>query len=175
VGLVARTTGILVHYAIGMNWGPERLADLWTQEAMQRLSEAERALVQSETAGLLELYWGLLGGMLPELERRDEDYAELPLVLPTRAAGLDTVWQGVIDRLYRVGDEWVLEDYKTDRELHPERYHFQLALYRRAVREAWGVEPRVQLVFLRFGEVVGLEPELLEKGFQEGLSQAQEV
>jgi len=175
LGLVARTTGILVHYAIGENWGPERIEDLWSQEAALLLTPEELELVKKDVAGLLEAYWRLLGDRLPPLEERAEDFAELPLALPTVAGGLNTVWEGVIDRLYRVGDEWVLEDYKTDRELHPERYHFQLALYRRAVREAWGVEPRAQLVFLRFGEVVGLEPELLEKAFQEGLSQAQEV
>ena len=95
--------------------------------------------------------------------------------LPTRNAGLDTVWEGVIDRLYLAGGEWILEDYKTDREMRPERYHFQLALYRRAIREAWGLEARAQLVFLRFGKVVPLEPELLEEAFERGLRQAEEV
>ncbi len=174
-GLVARTTGILVHYAIGENWGPERLDDLWTQEAMQRLGEAERARVQEEVSALLERYWALLGTALPALAARDEDYPELPLVLPTRAEGFDTVWEGVIDRLYRVGEDWVLEDYKTDREVHPERYHFQLALYRRAIREAWGVEPRARLVYLRFGQVVELEPELLEEAFERGLGEIQQL
>lgn len=175
LGLVARTTGILVHYAIGENWGPERLDDLWSQEAALLLTEEELALVRADVAGLLENYWRLLGVRLPALESRGEDYAELPLLLPTRSDNLDTVWEGVIDRLYRAGDEWVLEDYKTDREMHPERYHFQLALYRRAVMDAWGVEPRAQLVFLRFGEVVGLEPDLLEEAFERGLRQAEEV
>ena len=174
-GLVARTTGILVHYAIGENWGPERLSDLWTQEAMQRLGEAERARVREEVSALLERYWALLGAELPALAARDEDYPELPLVLPTRAEGFDTVWEGVIDRLYRVGEDWVLEDYKTDREVHPERYHFQLALYRRAIREAWGVEPRARLVYLRFGQVVELEPELLEEAFERGLGEIQQL
>ena len=81
----------------------------------------------------------------------------------------------MIDRLYRVGGTWILEDYKTDRKRHPERYRFQLALYRRAVREAWGVEPRARLVYLRFGEVVELEPELLEKAFERGLAGAEQV
>ena len=69
----------------------------------------------------------------------------------------------------------MLEDYKTDREVHPERYHFQLALYRRAIREAWGVGPRAQLVFLRFGQVVELEPDLLEEAFERGLGEIQQL
>ncbi|WP_457637176.1 UvrD-helicase domain-containing protein [Oceanithermus sp.] len=171
LGLVARTTGILVHYAIAENWGPERLDDLWTQEAALLLTPAELELVKSDVFELLEGYRRLLGGPLPPPAARAEDYAELPVLLP--AGG--TVWEGVIDRLYRVGDEWVLEDYKTDREVHPERYHFQLALYRRAIREAWGVEPRARLVFLRFGRVVELEPELLEEAFERGLGEIQQL
>ncbi|WP_287408963.1 UvrD-helicase domain-containing protein [Oceanithermus sp.] len=174
-GLVARTVGILVHYAIGQDWGPERLADLWNQEAVQRLTEPERTRVQTEAAQRLETYWRLLGAELPALAERDEDYAEFPLLLPTRTPRLDTVWEGVIDRLYRVGDAWVLEDYKTDRELHPERYHFQLALYRRAVAAAWGIEPAARLVYLRFGEVVPLEAELLEEAFERGVAEAEQV
>jgi len=174
-GLVARTVGILVHYAIGQNWGLERLEDLWSQEAAQRLTEPERSRVQREVAQLLRGYLGLLGDTLPALADREEDYAEFPLLLPTRSPELDTVWEGVIDRLYRVGGTWILEDYKTDRKRHPERYRFQLALYRRAVREAWGVEPRTRLVYLRFGEVVELEPELLEEAFERGLSGAEQV
>ena len=175
LGLVARTTGILTHYAIGENWGPERLPDLWNQEALQLLTPAEQELVKADVAALLAAYWRMLGRELAPLEERGEDYAELPLLLPTRNAGLDTVWEGVIDRLYLAGGEWILEDYKTDREMHPERYHFQLALYRRAIREAWGLEARAQLVFLRFGKVVPLEPELLEEAFERGLRQAEEV
>lgn len=175
VGLVARTIGILVHYAIGENWGPERLADLWNQEAAQRLTALERDRVQREVAQLLAGYWKMLGSVLPALSDRSEDYAEFPLLLATPQAHPETVWEGVIDRLYRVGDEWILEDYKTDRERHPERYHFQLALYRRAVKQAWGVEPRARLVYLRLGEVVELEPQLLEEAFQRGLEAPEQV
>jgi len=174
-GLVARTVGILVHYAIGQDWGPGRLADLWNQEAAQRLTGSERSLVQRETAALLENYWKLLGAELPGLEEREEDYAEFPLVLPTRTERLDTVWEGVIDRLYRVSDGWVLEDYKTDREIHPERYYFQLGLYRRAVREAWGIETATRLVFLRSGKVVPLKAELLDEAFERGIGEAEKI
>ena len=60
----------------------------------------------------------MLGRELPALEERAEDYRELPFVLPLKG----TVWHGVLDRVYRVGDRWYLDDYKTDREVRPEAY-----------------------------------------------------
>ena len=62
-----------------------------------------------------------------------------------------TVWQGIIDRLYCANGDWVLEDYKTDYVIAPERYYFQLAVYLKAVQTVRGVTPRVRLVYLRAG------------------------
>ncbi|HEU4740271.1 MAG TPA: UvrD-helicase domain-containing protein [Meiothermus sp.] len=162
----ARALGTLVHAAIAQGWNPEHpahLATLEAQEVMFPFDPAERESILAETRELLRAYRTLLGRELPW--PRDEDYPELPLALP----GGSTVWQGVIDRLYRVGEEWYLEDYKTDHEAVPERYHFQLALYRKAVREVWGVDPRVRLVFLRFAQVVELESEVLERALLQNL------
>ena len=114
--------------------------------------------VLSEVEELLAGYRELLGGALPPLGSRAVDRAELPLAYP----GGPTVWEGVIDRLYRVGDDWWIDDYKTDRHVRPERYHVQLGLYRHAVRLALGVEPRTRLVFLRSRRVVELEPDVLD-------------
>lgn len=64
----------------------------------------------------------------------------------------------MIDRLYRVGGEWWIDDYKTDRRVRPERYHVQLGLYRHAVAGALGAAPRTRLVYLRSRAVVELDP-----------------
>ncbi|AEB12407.1 UvrD-helicase domain-containing protein [Marinithermus hydrothermalis] len=168
----ARAVGILTHYAIAQNWGPddpEHFENLRAQEVMLAYAPEEQERLLAEVRELLRAYRALLGRELPW--PRDEDYPELPLALPH--AG--TVWEGVIDRLYRVGDRWYLEDYKTDRTPRPERYAFQLALYRRGVREAWGIEPEVRLVFLRTREVVCLEPRLLEEAFQRGVGEAEPI
>ncbi|PZA08757.1 MULTISPECIES: exodeoxyribonuclease V subunit beta [unclassified Meiothermus] len=156
----ARALGTLVHTAIAQGWNPDHpdhLATLEAQEVMFPFDPAERTSILTEARELLRGYQALLGKELPW--PRDEDYPELPLALPDGP----TVWQGVIDRLYRVGEEWYLEDYKTDHEAVPERYHFQLALYYKAVREVWRVNPRVRLVFLRWAQVVELEPGVLER------------
>ncbi|MCX7739448.1 MAG: PD-(D/E)XK nuclease family protein, partial [Meiothermus sp.] len=155
----ARAVGTLVHYAIGQNWHPGRpdeMANLEAQEVMFPYDPEEREAIMAEVRELLVRYHALLGEALPW--PRDEDYAEFAVALPIGS----TIWQGVIDRLYRVGERWYLEDYKTDHELQPERYHFQLGLYLEAVRRAWGLEPEVRLVYLRFGRVLTLEKSLLE-------------
>ncbi len=155
----ARAIGTLVHYAIGQNWRPDNpahLANLEAQEVMFPFGPDERAGIMDEVKTLLQSYQGLLGTKLPW--PRDEDYPEFAVGLPLGT----TVWQGVIDRLYRVGGQWYLEDYKTDQEMRPEQYYFQLGVYLAAVRQAWQVEPEVRLVYLRYGEVIRLEKTLLE-------------
>lgn len=160
----ARAVGTLVHYAIGQNWrpdNPQHLASLEAQEVMFPYDPGQREGIMAEVRELLRRYCELLGSALPW--PRDEDYAEFAVALPLGS----TVWQGVIDRLYRVGEQWYLEDYKTDREKHPEQYHVQLGVYLRAIRQAWQVEPQVRLVYLRFGQVIGLDNAILEKALQE--------
>ncbi len=149
---LARVVGTLFHFAVAAGWGPERMDWLLAKEVAQGLTEAERDRVQEELTGLLVAYRAMLGEALPPPEVRDEDHAELPFVLPWGG----TVIEGVIDRLYRVGEAWYLEDYKTDRARGDLRayaremgYDFQLAVYAEAVRRAKGVLPRARLVFVR--------------------------
>lgn len=162
----ATTVGTLVHYAISQNWradNPAHLENLRAQEVMFPFTPGEQLDILEEVRSLLVSYERLLGRTLPALERRSEDHPELPVALPQR----ETVWQGIIDRLYCADGVWYLEDYKTDHETVPERYHFQLAVYLEAVRAVRGVTPRVRLVFLRSGEVVEVSPERLEAAFRE--------
>ncbi|MCL6525558.1 MAG: UvrD-helicase domain-containing protein [Thermaceae bacterium] len=160
----ARAIGTLVHYAIGQNWDPEcpeHLHNLEAQEVMFPFDPDERSSIMAEVRALLQGYRTLLGNEL--VWPRDEDYPEFAVALPLGS----TVWQGVMDRLYRVGERWYLEDYKTDTEVQPERYHFQLAVYLEAVRRAWGINPEVRLVYLRPGQVVALDRASLEAALQE--------
>ncbi|GLV47740.1 ATP-dependent DNA helicase [Thermus sp. LT1-2-5] len=162
----ARALGTLVHYAIARDLDPEdeaAMEALLLQEVAFPFPEEEKAALLSEVKALLLRYWALLGQALPALAARDEDHPELPLVLPLGG----TVWYGVLDRLYRMGEKWFLDDYKTDQALHPEVYRFQLALYAEAVRQALGVEAEARLVYLRHGKVHPFPPEAL----REALSQ----
>jgi ATP-dependent exoDNAse (exonuclease V) beta subunit len=161
----ARVVGTLVHYAISQNWSAanlQHLENLRAQEVMFPFSAPEQEEIIAEVAELLTSYEGLLGTEIAALGARREDHAELPLALPYGG----TVWQGVIDRFYCAGGVWYLEDYKTDREVAPEHYHFQLALYLRALREVRGVTPTVQLVYLRAQRVVRVSSEVLARAFE---------
>ncbi len=162
--------GTLVHYAISQGWRPDddaTMHDLGAQEVMFPFTDMERRELLQDVAELLRAYFALLGSPLPLIEMRERDQAEVPVAVPLGS----TVWQGVIDRLYRVDGRWVVEDYKTDRQVRPERYHFQLALYVHAVERALGERPSAQLVFLRSSTVVPLEDAVLRAAFDEVLSE----
>ncbi|MDZ7706114.1 MAG: UvrD-helicase domain-containing protein [Trueperaceae bacterium] len=162
------TVGTLVHYAISQNWrhdNPTHIDNLRAQEVMFPFGAAQQDELLGEVTTLLSHYETMLGDTLPSLQDRDADFPELPMALPVGA----TVWQGIVDRLYRVGDVWYLDDYKTDRVVAPSSYAFQMAVYLKAVRAARGVTPQVRLVYLRAREVVGLEPAHLDAVFDEAL------
>ncbi len=162
----AAAIGTLVHYAIGQDWRPEDAgthANLVAQEVMFAFSPGEREEIMGEVLDLLRRYRSMLGASLPELSARRHDRPELPVAVPYGG----TVWQGVIDRLYQAGGRWVVEDYKTDAEVRPERYAFQLALYAHAVERALGERPLARLAFLRPREVVELDDAALAAALTE--------
>lgn len=164
----ATTVGTLVHYAISQNWSaanPLHLENLRAQEVMFPYTPDEQQDILQEVAMLLGNYEALLGQGIPHPSARSEDYPELPMALPIG----DTVWQGIIDRLYCAEGQWYLEDYKTDQEVNPAQYHFQLAVYLRAIEAVRGITPAVQLVFLRKRQIVPLEADLLKQTLAESL------
>ncbi len=165
--LFARIVGILTHAGIALSWHPDHvdLEELLQGEEVTHEIPPERHGELAERVGAhLRTYWSLIEeGAIPAPDVRDEDFAEYPVAFPLGG----TVWEGVIDRVYRVGKTWYLEDYKTDREVRPERYFAQLALYRKALAELWGIEPQARLVFLTAGRVITLSEEDLEWGLGE--------
>ena len=153
----AVAVGTLLHDAIRRDADPDDAVEmdlLRAQEVMFPYEPDEQARLLEEVRAMLRTYRGLLGGPLPPLEARERDLREWPVVLPDGAQ----VWQGVIDRLYLADGTWTLDDYKTDRTMHPGRYAFQLATYREAVRRALGVDPVARLVNLRDGATYPFDP-----------------
>ena len=148
-----RVVGTLVHFAISQDWEADdvgSLDSLRAQEVMFPYSAEQRDELLAEVSELLRGYQDMLGAELPSLSARTSDRAEVPLAV----RGGSTVWEGVIDRLYAVGGRWVIDDYKTDRVVRPERYHLQLGLYLHAVERAIGTRPVGRLVYLRSRTVV---------------------
>lgn len=79
-------------------------------------------------------------------------YREVPFVMEMEGA----IWSGQIDVVYRGPKGWVVADYKTDREEHPERYASQKTVYTEAARRMLGLEmpPEFRLIYLRSGRSV---------------------
>jgi ATP-dependent helicase/nuclease subunit A len=99
-----------------------------------------------ETHRLLERF--LAHPLFAELDSAERHH-EIPYY--TRAG------RGIIDLLYRAGDDWVILDFKTDRADSEEQarviiqqrdYSGQIARYIQAVKTQLGITPRAQLVFL---------------------------
>ena len=160
----ATTVGTLTHYAISQNWtasNSEHLTNLKAQEVMFPFSEEEQSDILQEVKMLLENYEELLGHGIPHPAERSHDQAELPMALPHGKV----VWQGIIDRLYKADNTWYLEDYKTDQDIKPEKYYFQLAVYLKAIEEVKQVSPVVRLVFLREKRLVEIAHEVLNQSF----------
>lgn len=163
-----RARGTLVHYAIGQDWSPDDAATLSTlrsQEVLFPFSAQQREELLGEVVALLGDYQALLGTALPPLNARSVDRAELPLVVRRG----ELVWEGIVDRLYQVDGEWLVDDYKTDVQVVPERYFVQLGLYLEALEGALGTRPRGRLVFLKGRQVVEPERAELERAVSEAL------
>ena len=148
----ARALGTLVHYALARDLDPEdgrAMRALLHQEVAFPFAEGEKERLLAEVRALLRRYRGMLGRELPALEERAEDYRELPLVLPLKG----TVWHWVFDWVCRLRDLHHVGDSIPDRHVPAVACRLQLALYRRALLEAWGVRAEARLVYLRAGRV----------------------
>jgi ATP-dependent exoDNAse (exonuclease V) beta subunit len=89
----------------------------------------------------------------------DEVYRELPILDQVENATLS----GRIDLAARIGDEWIVVDFKTDREMGTKedllaRYGGQKTAYTRTLKRALDLEkaPTFYLYFLRFCKEVRL-------------------
>lgn len=74
--------------------------------------------------------------ILSALMAADEVYCEVPFC---RKSGND-IWHGIMDVVYRNGDQWFILDYKTNSDAHDldVKYQAQLAAYVEAFRELTG-------------------------------------
>jgi ATP-dependent helicase/nuclease subunit A len=84
---------------------------------------------------------------------------EVPFIMPWADR---QVMEGVIDLIYRLDGELWVADYKTDAVsvdqavLRAEQYRTQSDIYKAAVKQGLGVEPRFHCLFLRCATAVEL-------------------
>ena len=82
---------------------------------------------------------GMPQDILKEFLSSDEVYCELPFCY---SDGSGEIWHGVMDVVYRKGDEWHIVDYKTNADADDldEHYQEQLEAYIKAFKEMTGNE-----------------------------------
>jgi ATP-dependent helicase/nuclease subunit A len=139
---------------------PERLPDEIDRTLQRLLESSQQPLLSSITASLRELFASFgASDVYAQLREAELLGREVPFIMPW---GHRQVMEGVIDLIYRLdGDLWVA-DYKTDAvtsaqaNAHAERYRTQGEIYKAAVRQSLGTEPRFQCLFLRSGMAVEL-------------------
>jgi ATP-dependent helicase/nuclease subunit A len=84
---------------------------------------------------------------------------EVPFIMPW---GNRQVMEGVIDLIYRLDGELWIADYKTDAistnqaAARAEQYRTQSEVYKAAVKQSLGAEPRFHCLFLRCATAVEL-------------------
>ncbi len=103
-------------------------------------AELGRPDLEGRTAVLADACWR--AAVVRAAARSPEVFREVPVGMLVRG----TIVSGAIDLLYRDGDEWVVVDYKTDRDVDAEvlreRYSPQGAAYALAVEAATGAVVR---------------------------------
>ena len=156
---VGAIIGTLSHYALAQGWSPNDptyASAIASQVILAPLDEATKTRVISHVTKLLATYQGMRGREVPTPAQVAEEYRELPFL----HVGEDgRIWNGIIDHLYRIQDgTWVLDDYKTDRDIEPEKHEAQMRLYGDAAVAWTGSAPTLRLVYLRHGKVHALPP-----------------
>jgi ATP-dependent helicase/nuclease subunit A len=161
-----RILGRMVHRALQVqalrhHQEPGRLrrileAYAW-QEGLSQKDEVDE--VVGEALGLLENFQ--THGPRPLVEA-EAALREVPFVYRLGAYLI----HGVMDLVYRYGDQWQVLDYKTadipaqQADWHAERYAIQMGVYALALQERLGLAspPPAQLYYLHPGHLVTLEP-----------------
>ncbi|GAB4180742.1 MAG: helicase-exonuclease AddAB subunit AddA [Calditrichia bacterium] len=110
----------------------------------------------------------------PYLDDHTQIHAEIPFFLADQLPN-DAAWKGVIDLVVIKDNQALIFDYKTNLVDHPDRhyaekhgYHYQLAVYCRAVTEIMNVEVKeAGLIFTHSGNHVLYSKEELKGIYQE--------
>lgn len=113
-----------------------------TQGMEPLLAEALADVAQTMRAGGYAQNNSAPQDILGTLLAADEVHCELPFGFLDETGGAKTVWNGIMDVVYRVGDEWHIVDYKTNEPKDgidlDEHYRDQLAAYMKAFAATTG-------------------------------------
>jgi ATP-dependent helicase/nuclease subunit A len=134
---LARAVGISVHRALEAWDLGDAGALLGLALRAAALAEVETGVARADVASSASALLSRLAGspLVARLRRAQLVARELPFVLERDGAP----WQGVIDLVLVEDGAWWVADWKTDRDLDPERHREQLAVYAEAVRRWRGL------------------------------------
>ncbi len=139
--------GTLVHRLMEVLVSSKDSVDL--KELISSMCSSFDAEDESYYSGILHRVWdtvhhggypqinGLNADILNELLSADEVHCEVPF---SRNDGINSITTGIIDVLYRKGEQWFIVDYKTnaDEDDLDDKYLSQLEEYRKAFRNQTG-------------------------------------
>ncbi|NQV15631.1 UvrD-helicase domain-containing protein [bacterium] len=167
----ALTFGRLLHRAMELEWFDSTLY----AEPIQHYLEEEgvvdpenQKLFQEDLTECLTLYrQSSLSQKIAALSGIDK-FPEIPVFGYLKSMSRVFKVSGIIDLLYLDGDDWVVLDYKTDKELPPNlelkdyAYWYQIQTYLWILKLLYGIEARGELYFNRFDKIITIEyePEL---------------
>ncbi|MBT4946004.1 MAG: UvrD-helicase domain-containing protein, partial [Candidatus Marinimicrobia bacterium] len=158
-----KTFGLLLHRAMEMEWFiPENYLDqirLFLEDGNVNESETQNQFIEDLT-DCLEIY--RKSQLAQKISSLDPGHKlpEIPVFgfLKNRTNVFKV--SGIIDLLYQSGDEWVVLDYKTDKEVPDENqlkhhaYWYQIQTYLWMLKYLYGIEARGELYFNRFDTLI---------------------
>ena len=141
---------------LDLAWAAALLGGVAGEELVEAMGEAKQMAERFFESKL----WSRLKGA----ERLETELSVLARYDHPRLG--DLYVQGQFDLFAEHQGGCEIVDFKSDRELRPEEYRYQLSLYSYAARELSGKEPRVTLFGLRDGsatELRSLKPEAMDE------------
>ncbi|NQT64255.1 MAG: exodeoxyribonuclease V subunit gamma [Candidatus Marinimicrobia bacterium] len=158
-----KTFGLLLHRAMEMEWFiPENYVDqirLFLEDGNVIEAETQNQFIEDLT-DCLEIYRkSQLAQKISSLDPINK-LPELPVFGFLKNNTHIFKVSGIIDLLYQSGDEWIVLDYKTDKEvphvdqLKQHAYWYQIQTYLWMLKYLYGIEARGELYFNRFDTLI---------------------
>ncbi|MEA3287728.1 MAG: UvrD-helicase domain-containing protein [Candidatus Marinimicrobia bacterium] len=162
----ALTFGRLLHRAMEMEWfdlqSHTESIQLFLEDEGVLSSEDQQPFLDDLAACLAIYRESQLAKKLSGLAHKNK-LAELPVFGYLQSESRVYKVSGVIDLLYQDGEEWVVLDYKSDKEMPQEAelkqyaYWYQIQTYLWILKLLYGIKARGELYFNRFDRFIRIE------------------
>ncbi|MCF7824062.1 MAG: UvrD-helicase domain-containing protein [Candidatus Marinimicrobia bacterium] len=161
-----RKFGTLLHRVMEMSWFDQEQHAEDIRLFLEGLDISDTSVQQvflSDLSDCLSIYRGSdLAEKLAGLTESNK-LAELPVFGYLQSKTRVYKVSGIIDLLYYDGNEWIVQDYKSDKELPPDPeendypYWYQIQTYLWMLKLLYGIEARGELYFNRFDQLISID------------------